>query len=320
MAVEQRIPEFDLKKFRDLHHLGVDKTEYLARRCYPGVEIRREDVKRIVEGCTQCLSIDPAPVRWNVGHLGVARNWDRLACDVTHYRGDIYLTVIDCGPSRFSIWKKVTDERSGEVVEKLDEIFRERGSPRQLLLDNGASFRSEAVQRVCRTWGVEMVFRCAHRPSGNGIVERVHRTVKRMAARSGGDILRMVWWYNISPKSEDHTAPCDAIYSYAWRTPFAEVEERPIMSPKRGLSIGKSVFVKPPAARCTSQWSRGVITGIHPPIGVEVDGMPRHVADVRPVPDERSEASEDTDEIEEECEARPLRERRLPARLSDYVL
>ena len=43
------------------------------------------------------------------------------------------------------------------------------------------------------------------------------------------------------------------------------------------------VFVKPAAARCTSRWPIGRVTSVLSDQAIEVDGMPRHIADCRPV-------------------------------------
>ena len=47
--------------------------------------------------------------------------------------------------------------------------------------------------------------------------------------------------------------------------------------------LGDEVWVKPPDARCTSHWKKGVVTGINSNNNVSVDGMPRHVLDIRHV-------------------------------------
>jgi hypothetical protein len=44
------------------------------------------------------------------------------------------------------------------------------------------------------------------------------------------------------------------------------------------------VFVKPPNARCTTSWKIGIVTGVTSTNNVAVDGVPRHVSDVRPQP------------------------------------
>ena len=149
----------------------------------------------------KCASINPAPVRWPHGSLSVDDNWTRLACDVTHHGGKLYLSVIDCGPSRFMIWKLINNESAISINKELECIFREHGPPEELLMDNGASFRSAQLLALCDKWNVKTTYRCAYRPSGNGVVERCHRTIKSMAAKSGGDPLDMVFWYNVSPKN-----------------------------------------------------------------------------------------------------------------------
>ena len=57
----------------------------------------------------------------------------------------------------------------------------------QLLLDNSASFTSSRMKDFCQKWKVKLIFRGAYRLSGTWIVEKNHRTIKRMAARSGGE-------------------------------------------------------------------------------------------------------------------------------------
>ena len=43
--------------------------------------------------------------------------------------------------------------------------------------------------------------------------------------------------------------------------------------------------MKPPVSRCTTPWGKGVVTEINSDNNVEVNGIPRHVADLRRVPD-----------------------------------
>ena len=101
-------------------------------------------------------------------------NWKRLALDVTHYGRSCYLSVIDCGPSRFTIWRKIRSENAADISSNLYGIFLERGPPDELLMDNSTAFCSKQVADLCREWNVNRQYRAAYRPSGNGIVERVH--------------------------------------------------------------------------------------------------------------------------------------------------
>jgi len=73
-----------------------------------------------------------------------------MAMDVTHYNGSLYLTMIDCGSSRFGIWHKLKSEEAKQVTVVLDEIFRERGPVSELLLDNSPCFWSRWLKEMCK--------------------------------------------------------------------------------------------------------------------------------------------------------------------------
>ena len=89
------------------------------------------------------------------------------------------------------------------------------------------------------------------------------------------------------------------------------------------IRVGEEVWVKPPDAKCTTQWGRGIATVMPSRNNLSVDGMPRHILDVRRVL-KRSEDEENRDEREvaEENEAVPRRsqrERRQPVWMRNYV-
>ena len=68
-------------------------------------EVSKAAVQEVVRECEECQSIDPAPVSWKAGRLDVCENWRRVGMDVIHLGGHHYLTLIDCGPRRFAIWR-----------------------------------------------------------------------------------------------------------------------------------------------------------------------------------------------------------------------
>ena len=61
--------------------------------------------------------------------------WERLGMDFTEYHGQSFLTIIDCGPSRFAVWRPLRLKTSAAVVAELQIVFLERGAPSELLLD-----------------------------------------------------------------------------------------------------------------------------------------------------------------------------------------
>ena len=160
--------------------------------------------------------IDPSAVRINGGKLSVEKDWQRLVLDVTQHGCQKYLTIVDCGPSRFAIWRNIQNKSESQVVSVLRQIFSQFGPPIEILCDNTKSFRSNLMQQFCKLWKISLTFRCACRPSGNGIVERNHRTIKRMSARCG----KSTFWCNITPHGSKGIIPSSKLISYEWQNPF----------------------------------------------------------------------------------------------------
>ena len=96
-------------------HQGIDRTLYFARRKDPSVS--KTAVRDVVRACQLCQSIDPSPQSWENGTLQVDDLWERVSIDITHVNGAHYLTLIDCGPSRFTIWRRLRSQNSVSVIE-----------------------------------------------------------------------------------------------------------------------------------------------------------------------------------------------------------
>ena len=82
-----------------IHHLS--RHPGIRRTCY-FMSVSTSTVRGIVKWCQTCQSIDPAPVKWWRGKLGVSSTWNKLTMDITHYGGQHFLTLINCRPSRFA--------------------------------------------------------------------------------------------------------------------------------------------------------------------------------------------------------------------------
>ncbi|XP_045105468.1 uncharacterized protein LOC123500980, partial [Portunus trituberculatus] len=197
-------------------HPGIRRTLFFCRKLYPGVQ--REQVRNVVLHCRECQSIDPAPAKWQKGELGVPNIWDRVSMDICHVHNEHYLTLIDCGPTRYAIWRKLRCQDAICVIEQLESVFYERGAPRELLTDNAASFRSSTFNNFASRWGMAVRYRCANVPSGNGISERNHRTVKTIQARKSCSVPEAVYRYNTLPRGNDAgSSPANMIFCYEFR-------------------------------------------------------------------------------------------------------
>jgi hypothetical protein len=104
-----------------------------------------------------------------------------------------------------------------------------------------------------------------------------------MAARSGNSVLEMVYWYNVAPKlgQDQETVPSNQAFGYKWRILDAVISEQEEKPKCTTLPIGTHVYTKPQNCKCFTPWREGRITGSNGTTMFEVDGIPRHVADVR---------------------------------------
>ena len=111
----------------DIHHtaghLGIRRTLFFMRRVRPSAT--KCEARDVVEWCKDCARIDMASKKWTQGSISVEKTWDRLAMDITHVGHDDYLSVIDCGPSRYTIWEQLGRTTSANIIKVLHRIFLE---------------------------------------------------------------------------------------------------------------------------------------------------------------------------------------------------
>ena len=265
---------------RAVGHPGVRRTWYFAKKRDP--QVTRRSAQRVVKDCVECQSIDPAAVKWKKGSLEVEEVWQRVAMDITHVGARHYLTMIDCGPSRFAVWRELKSQTSNAVIDKLQQVFFDRGAPEEILTDNDTAFKSARFASFAEEWAVRMRFRAAHVPEGNGIVERCHRTVKTIAARKGCTVSEAVYLYNVTPRDGEtpETAPINAVSRYVARIRGID-EAEPVGEQTSCYKVGDAVWVRPFNARCDKQYDTGQVTRVVSECTVEVNGIPRHVKDLR---------------------------------------
>ena len=126
----------------------MERTLYLVQKVDP--HVKREEVRKVVKNCIQSQSIDPAPNIHDPGEIWTSKNWTRLAIDITHYRGEAYLSMIDCGPGRLAIWRELHAESASAVAEELEKVMLECGPVMEVIMDNGTVFRSEIFQTMLK--------------------------------------------------------------------------------------------------------------------------------------------------------------------------
>ncbi|RMB93599.1 hypothetical protein DUI87_30298 [Hirundo rustica rustica] len=77
--------------------------------------------------------------------------------------------------------EKVQDwEKSMDAIKHLIQAFSFMGIPRELKPDNGPAYRSKEFSSFLQQWGVEHKTGIPHSPTGQAVVERTHRDIKRV--------------------------------------------------------------------------------------------------------------------------------------------
>lgn len=158
-----------------------------------------------------------------------------------------------------------------------------------------------------------------------------------------------VMLYNISPNGsggEDAT-PMSKIYRYKVRLRDEVVPKKSTSNNDCPYSVGDLVWVRRGGERCDNVSRRGVVTGAVSDVVVNVDGLNRHVRDLRPrertangqpspgsstivgyraegppieVTDSTAAQQGTTEQASPERTVRPSRQIRLPTRFNDFVM
>ena len=133
-------------------HPGVRCTLYFVLRI--NLSILRGAVRLNIQSCEQCQSIELATVQWLKRGLGVHEIWDHLGMNITHYNHRYFLTLIDCCPTQFSIWFPLFQQYTAHMIQQLESVFFERGSPMEILIDNDTAFCSQQFRWFVDKWGI----------------------------------------------------------------------------------------------------------------------------------------------------------------------
>src|SRR6218665_2280109 len=171
-------------------HLGLRKTlRQLQKRAYwPGW---REDVRRLLRRCSACAQYirGKVPRQGQLQDMSVGEPWERVGVDITgphppSSKGHRYiLTCIDY----FTRWAEAFPIRSQDAHSVADvlvtQVFSRFGFPLQLLTDQGPCFEATLFQRICQLLHIDKLRTSPYKPSTNGRVERLHRTLNSMLAK-----------------------------------------------------------------------------------------------------------------------------------------
>lgn len=175
---------------RDLHrrlaHAGSKKCLNVLKGVYywPGMDL---DLRLEVRKCSLCARYKRSYEQHRgAGTVASTYPFHTISIDIADMgsitrSGHRYIMGVIDNFSRYPMLIPLKDLSSASVATALFKhwiaVF---GIPERILSDNGRSFRSDVVQRLCTLLGISKIFSSPYYPQGDGLVERLFGTVKPM--------------------------------------------------------------------------------------------------------------------------------------------
>ena len=171
-------------------HLGVRRTRGQVRRRAYWVGWSR-DVKHFCQRCPPCNQYHRGrpPRQGPLQPLPCGEPWERLSIDITgphprSRRGSKYiLTVMDNFTKFVEAIPMINQEAISVARALVDNVIVRYGAPLQILTDQGTNFEGDLFRGLCKLLGIDKVRTSSYHPSGNGLIERFHRTLNAMLGK-----------------------------------------------------------------------------------------------------------------------------------------
>ncbi len=185
--------------FRErLLKLAHDKTAHVGVRgmrkllgnkfTWPGMH---SDVCKFVKSCDVCLRMNSAG---NKKPLMVERRivsvpFESVCVDLVGplpkgKRGSKYLFTYVCLASRWPDAIPMRTASASEAAQCFIEVISRTGIPLRVLSDRGSIFLSKLMTEVCDLLGIDKLATSPYRPQSNGVVERMHGSLKPMLSKA----------------------------------------------------------------------------------------------------------------------------------------
>ena len=170
----------------DLGHLGRDKTLSVASERYYWVGLTKS-VENKIKSCRRCICAKTPyrPDRAPLESIVTTRPLQLVCMDflgLEESKGKFcYILVITDHYTKYSIAVPTKNQEAKTVAKILiDQFIVHYGIPERLHSDQGGSFEGKVIKHFCKLLGIEKSRTTCYHPEGNGIVERMNRTLISM--------------------------------------------------------------------------------------------------------------------------------------------
>ena len=173
---------------------------------------------------------------------------------MTHFGSQHYLSLIDCSPHRFAIcWLLLWPGLCQHHLAIGKCILCQRTAC-ELLTDEHHSILGRDLHKIC---------------SYNGIVKRSHCTIKHITTRSQCSVMEAVYWYmSLKDDITASTAPANAVHMYQACIKIIDVALSCEHTNPWIYKVGDAVWVKSLHGGCSTQFKKGMVTGVDSPHSV----------------------------------------------------
>ena len=172
-------------------HFGHKKTRnhILAHFTWPGIG---RDIQNHCRRCEQCNKFNSHRRDQQPQQIVpvITSPWKKLAMDVvgpltkTKSGHRYILTVIDLA-TRYPVAVPMRRVDVQTTCTELVDIFASYGVPEEIVHDNGGNFTAQLMEEVLGTMGIQQIKTSPYHPEANGVIERMHGTLKKALKKAG---------------------------------------------------------------------------------------------------------------------------------------
>lgn len=173
-----------------LGHANWKKVYAVLRPLMPNKNLRHS-TRQVVRTCPQCLAFNPPSGHFSAPpqRTHIQGRQDLLMADFVGpfactSKGDRYLLLAVDGFSRLGFCTPVPNTQSATAIKAFRQLFRRHGHWKRLTTDRDPTFKSHDFRRFLRQQNVRPHLAAPGHFEGNGICERLVRTLKTIVAKS----------------------------------------------------------------------------------------------------------------------------------------